>query len=33
MGVERWEIVSVDYFKKFVHHISDPNSGMKGRQG
>lgn len=32
VGVERLEILSVGYFKKFVHQISNPNNGMKGRQ-
>lgn len=27
------EIVSADYFKTFVHQISNPNNGTEGRQG
>lgn len=33
VGVERLEILTVGYFKKFAHRISNPNNGMKGRQG
>lgn len=33
VGVERLEILSVGYFKKFAHQISNPNNEMKGRQG
>lgn len=33
VGVERLEIVSAGYFKRFVQYIANPNNGGKGRQG